>query len=283
MRTSSRAGIRICPARAPARMTLPDLALLLDAPVDALRGERPAEHIWHVAVRNHPGDRILSDAEWGEVAVAMVAAAGIAGHGDEQACRWIAVRHAPDHIHLLATLARQDGRHPRLRGDILAMHAAARAFEARWGLTEMSPLDRTARRRPVTGEAEKAARRGLAETAREPLQRTVRRAAAWPTTMPISWSGSVTSGWACASAVAMTVCWWGTRWRCPAIVRTAACARCGSRVRSWRTTCPWRGSASVSPRTSPRPGRRWPRRVSVRLSRTGCGRRSAVIAAAHPL
>ncbi|MFF9981135.1 hypothetical protein [Streptomyces erythrochromogenes] len=42
----------------------------------------------------------------------------------------------------------------------------------------MSPLDRTARRRLVIGEAEKAARRGLAETAREALQRTVRTAAA---------------------------------------------------------------------------------------------------------
>lgn len=41
----------------------------------------------------------------------------------------------------------------------------------------MSPLDRTARRRPATGEAEKATRRGLTETAREVLQRTVRTAA----------------------------------------------------------------------------------------------------------
>lgn len=42
----------------------------------------------------------------------------------------------------------------------------------------MSPLDQTARRRPVPGEAEKAARRGLVETAREVLQRSVRTAAA---------------------------------------------------------------------------------------------------------
>lgn len=167
-----------CPARTPGRMTLADLALLLDAPVEALRGPKPEEHVWHVSVRNAPGDRRLSDAEWADVAAAMVHAAGIAEHGDERACRWIAVRHADDHIHILATLARQDGRHPRLRGDIPAMHTAARTFEARWGLTEMSPLDRTARRRPVTGEAEKAARRGLAETARESLQRTVRQAAA---------------------------------------------------------------------------------------------------------
>ncbi|MFD8983375.1 transposase [Streptomyces sp. NPDC059564] len=41
----------------------------------------------------------------------------------------------------MATLARQDGRNPCVRGDILAMHTAARAFEARWGLTPRSPLD----------------------------------------------------------------------------------------------------------------------------------------------
>ncbi|MFB8023046.1 mobilization protein [Streptomyces rubiginosohelvolus] len=159
-------------------MTLSDLALLLDAPVDALRGPKPAEHVWHVSVRNEPDDRVLSDTEWATVAAEMVAAAGLAPHGDTQACRWVAVRHADDHIHLVATLARQDGRHPRIRGDIPRMHTAARAFETAWDLTPMSPLDRTARRAPVTGEREKAARRGLPESARESLQRTVREAAA---------------------------------------------------------------------------------------------------------
>lgn len=138
--------------------------------------------MWHVSVRNEPDDRVLSDAEWATVAAEMVAAAGIAPHGDTQACRWVAVRHADDHIHLVATLARQDGRHPRIRGDIPHMHTAARAFETAWNLTPMSPLDQTARRAPVTGEREKAARRGLTESARESLQRTVREAAARATT-----------------------------------------------------------------------------------------------------
>ncbi|MBD3550652.1 mobilization protein [Streptomyces sp. SP18CM02] len=167
-----------CPARNPDRMTLSDLALLLDAPVEALRGPKPAEHVWHISVRNDPTDRTLSDAEWATVAAEMVHAAGIAPHGDTHACRWVAVRHADDHIHIVATLARQDGRHPRIRGDIPRMHTAARAFEAAWGLAPMSPLDRTARRAPVTGEREKAARRGLPEAARDSLQRTVREAAA---------------------------------------------------------------------------------------------------------
>ncbi|MFI0596732.1 mobilization protein [Streptomyces griseus] len=170
-----------CPARTPDRMTLSALALLLDAPVDALRGPRPAEHVWHASVRNAPTDRVLTDTEWATVAATMVHAAGIAPHGDDHGCRWVAVRHAPDHIHLVATLARQDGRHPRIRGDIPNMHTTARAFETAWGLQPMSPLDATAHRAPATGEAEKAARRGLAETARATLQRTVREAAALAT------------------------------------------------------------------------------------------------------
>lgn len=52
-----------CPARTPGRMSPADLALLPDAPVEALRGPKPAEHVWHVSVRNHAGDRVLSDAE----------------------------------------------------------------------------------------------------------------------------------------------------------------------------------------------------------------------------
>ncbi|MDG9682376.1 mobilization protein [Streptomyces sp. DH18] len=170
-----------CPARTPDRMTLSGLALLLDAPVDALRGPKPAEHVWHVSVRNAPTDRTLTDKEWATVAAEMVHAAGIAPHGDEQACRWGAVRHAPDHIHIVATLARRDGRHPRIRGDIPNMHTAARGFETAWGLSPMSPLDETARSAPATGEKEKAARRGLEETARASLQRSVRQAAALAT------------------------------------------------------------------------------------------------------
>uniref|UniRef100_J1RUM8 Mobilization relaxase component n=1 Tax=Streptomyces auratus AGR0001 TaxID=1160718 RepID=J1RUM8_9ACTN len=59
-----------------------------------------------------PSASSLSDAEWGEIAQRIVRAAGIAPDGDDQACRWIAVRHADDHIHILATTVREDGRRP---------------------------------------------------------------------------------------------------------------------------------------------------------------------------
>ncbi|MFD5411580.1 hypothetical protein [Streptomyces nojiriensis] len=90
----------------------------------------------------------------------MVVAAGTAAHGDEHACRGIAVRHAPNHIHILAILARQDGRHPRLRGDILATHTTARAFAADWGLTPMSPPGPNRAPAPGHRGSGEAARRG---------------------------------------------------------------------------------------------------------------------------
>ncbi|MEU5164295.1 mobilization protein [Streptomyces sp. NPDC020875] len=165
------------PARSPT-MTISDLALMLDAPVHALLGRKPAKHVYHVAVRNAPEDRLLTDAEWARVAREMMHASGIAPHGDDQGCRWVAIRHADDHIHIVATQARQDGRQPRLRRDIPKMHEVARRFEAEFGLRRLTHGDGTARKWPKTGEQEKADRRQLAEPVRETLQRTVREAAA---------------------------------------------------------------------------------------------------------
>ncbi|WP_143667104.1 relaxase/mobilization nuclease domain-containing protein [Streptomyces sp. FBKL.4005] len=159
-------------------MTIADLALILDAPVHALLCKRPPKHVYHVAVRNAPEDRLLTDEEWARVAREMMHASGIAPHGDDQACRWVAIRHADDHIHIVATKARQDGRQPRLRQDIPKMHEAARKFEVEFGLRRLTHGDKTARKWPKTGEQEKAARRGLSEPVRETLQRIVREAAA---------------------------------------------------------------------------------------------------------
>lgn len=168
------------PARSPT-MTIPDLALLLDAPVYALMGKKPRKHVYHVAVRNDPHDRLLTDEEWAEVAAEMMHAAGIAPHGDERGARWVAIRHADDHIHIVATLARQDGRQPNVRRDMIRMQAAARKFEVTFGLRELVSGDKTAKVWPKSGEREKAAARGLPETVRDTLQRVVRAAAATAT------------------------------------------------------------------------------------------------------
>ncbi|MFJ4188516.1 relaxase/mobilization nuclease domain-containing protein [Kitasatospora sp. NPDC089509] len=165
------------PARAP-DMTVGELGLLLDAPVQALPGNPPAEHVYHVAVRAAPEDPLLTDEQWAEVARTMMDAAGVAPHGDSWGCRWVAIRHADDHIHIVATKARQDGIQPNLRQDIVRMQRLARQFEVRWGLRQLTSGDRTAKRWPTTGETRKASRRHLAESARDQLERAVRTAAA---------------------------------------------------------------------------------------------------------
>jgi hypothetical protein len=90
----------------------------------------------------------------------------------------VAVRHAADHIHIVATLARQDGRRPRIWNDFYRVREACQEAERRFGLRSTAPADRTASRRPTRAETEQAARRGWAEPARVTLRREVCSAAA---------------------------------------------------------------------------------------------------------
>lgn len=152
---------------------------LLRQPHAAL-GERGfAEPVWHCPVRTAPGDKLLSDAEWARVAADIMDATGLAPRGQEDdAVRWIAVRHGEDHIHIVAMLARQDGSRPRFWNDYYRLGEACRAAEERLGLQRTPPRDGTAARRPTRAEAEKAARGGREEPPRVTLRRAVQAAAA---------------------------------------------------------------------------------------------------------
>ncbi|MFE0676998.1 mobilization protein [Streptomyces sp. NPDC058867] len=150
----------------------------LDQPVSMLGRQAPKTTVWHCPVRAAPEDPILSDAQWAEIARRIVAAAGIAPAGDTEACRWVAVRHADDHIHIAATLVRQDGRRPRRDYDIRAVQREARQIEVDYGLRRLKPGDGTAAKRPTSKEHFKAKRLGQDATAREVLRRRVRRAMA---------------------------------------------------------------------------------------------------------
>ncbi|MDQ0930812.1 relaxase/mobilization nuclease domain-containing protein [Streptomyces turgidiscabies] len=162
--------------------TYGDLQRLLDQPVDMLAKEdRPAEHVWHLSVRAAPEDPILSDEQWGQIARRMVAATGIAPDGDSAGCRWAAVRHADDHIHIIATIVREDGRQARLRYDGKRSQAEARKIEADYGLRRLNTGDGTAAKRPTSAELHKAEREGRERAAREELRETVRRAVAGAT------------------------------------------------------------------------------------------------------
>jgi len=167
------------PLRADGRRDFRRLNGLLQQPHAALgpRGfERP---LWHCAVRAAPEDRMLSDDEWAQIATDIMHRTGLAPHGqDDDAVRWVAVRHGGDHIHLVAMLARQDGGKARLSNERYRVREACRAAEERYELRRTAPGDRTAARRPTRAEQEKTRRRGWEEAPRITLRRAVGLAAA---------------------------------------------------------------------------------------------------------
>ncbi|MFE3775507.1 relaxase/mobilization nuclease domain-containing protein [Streptomyces sp. NPDC059122] len=159
--------------------TLTELARHLDEPVrlrNSEFGKKVTDHVWHCPVRAAPEDRYLSDTEWGEIAQRIVQTAGIAPAGDDLACRWIAVRHAGDHIHILATTVREDGRRPKLHDSGIRVGDACREIEKDYGLRRLKKGDGTAVRRPTQAEMHKAKRLGWEQTSKEWLQDRIRAA-----------------------------------------------------------------------------------------------------------
>ncbi|MEU0843954.1 mobilization protein [Streptomyces sp. NPDC005962] len=164
------------PGRDP-NATLKNLQQLLDQPVMALaKHARPAKHVWHTSVRADPGDRPLSDEEWGDIARRIVAATGIDPGEGQPGCRWAALRHADDHIHIIATLVTEAGHRPDDYRSGTRAQAEARLIEKELDLHQVAPGDGTAAQRPTSAERHKADRQGRERTAREELRETVRRA-----------------------------------------------------------------------------------------------------------
>ncbi|MFE1289316.1 relaxase/mobilization nuclease domain-containing protein [Streptomyces sp. NPDC058751] len=165
------------PGRDPSA-TKTDLRHLLDQTLSLLEADqRPDKHVWHCSVRAAPDDPILSDEQWGDIARRMVAATGI-DPGDGAGCRWAAVRHADDHIHIVATLVREDGRRPDHHRSGKRAQTECRLIEKELGLRQVAAGDGTAAKRATSAERHKADREGRDRPARDELRETVRRAVA---------------------------------------------------------------------------------------------------------
>ena len=164
------------PGRAPLdqhHALLSELADYLDQPVrvrEQRTGKKVPQHVWHCPVRTAPGDRYLTDEEWAQVARRIVHATGIAPDGDDAGCRWIAVRHAEDHIHIMATTVREDGRRPRNNRDGQRAQAECRKIEEELGRCRLKSGDFTPAPMPTSAEQAKAQRAGNSVTAREWLR-----------------------------------------------------------------------------------------------------------------
>ncbi|CNG55874.1 Uncharacterised protein [Mycobacterium tuberculosis] len=166
------------PTRRDGKRDFRRLDALMQQPLELLGERNHPKPVWHVAVRAHPDDPVLSDRQWGDIAAEIMKRTGLAPSGDDEAVRWFAVRHADDHVHIVATLARQDGTRPSVWNDGYRLRSACRVVENRYGLRPTAPADRTAARRPKRAETEKAERVGRTEPARSALRRHVATAAA---------------------------------------------------------------------------------------------------------
>jgi hypothetical protein len=138
------------------------LAAALSAPVRAANVDPATKPVYHLAIAaakdprtGQLRDKHLSDGQWADIAAEYLHQLGLAKRGDEQAVRWVAVRHADDHIHVVATLARQDGRRVFPRNDHYRAREASLTVEARYGLIRTSPAGRTSSRPPSRGETRK--------------------------------------------------------------------------------------------------------------------------------
>ncbi len=138
------------------------LAAALSAPVRAANVDPATKPVYHLAIAAAKDprtgqllDKMLSDGQWADIAAEYLHQIGLAKRGDEQAVRWVAVRHADDHIHVVATLARQDGRRVFPRNDHYRAREASLTVEARYDLIRTSPAGRTSPRPPSRAETRK--------------------------------------------------------------------------------------------------------------------------------
>lgn len=157
------------------------LADELDAP-RRIHGVDPGKgHVYHVPVSLHVDDGELTDEQWREIAEYAADQLGFTERDGRAGVPWIAVRHGVskngnDHIHFVATLLREDGTIPDIRGDYRTWSRISQEIETRFGLTRTR--SKGAGLPGLTrGEIAKAEREGEPETARETLARQVRACA----------------------------------------------------------------------------------------------------------
>jgi hypothetical protein len=158
------------PRRSTGRADVTRLAGLLDAAVKAGGVGKYAKPVYHLALSAAPGDRTLTEDEWADIAAQYLDRLGLAQRGDSDAVRWVAVRHADNHVHVVATLVRQDGRRVFPHHDFYRAREVSLDVERQYRLTPTSPADRTAGRETTRAELRKhqAALRARAEAGLPP-------------------------------------------------------------------------------------------------------------------
>jgi hypothetical protein len=156
------------------------LGASLDAANDSYGRNPTGGHIWHVSLSLPPGDRPLTDDQWGEMANCVMSAVGFEREGLEPAA-WVAVGHGTSaqgnqHLHIAASLVRLDGTRVEIWQDRRTLSLVCAELEQTYGLIVVEGRGGKGMPGLTRAELERTAREQLAEPPRIALARMVRGA-----------------------------------------------------------------------------------------------------------
>ncbi|GAB3186174.1 hypothetical protein GCM10027060_26620 [Nesterenkonia halophila] len=112
------------------------------------------KHVWHCSLSLSVRDGVLADDRWQEVASDFMQAMDLDDPSSPKSpVRWAAIRHGfsesgNDHIHIIASLIRDDGTKASVHNDFQRAQSASRALEVKHGL---EPLESKTAERSTRG------------------------------------------------------------------------------------------------------------------------------------
>lgn len=157
-----------------------DIANALDRAKQFYKTEVDGGHVFHCSLSLAAEEGQLSDEQWGAIANDFMKDMDFTEDGGKAPARWVAVRHGlskngNDHIHIVASMVRDDGTKWNSWKSKYKSQQVARALENKYGLTELDAV--RAERGYTPAEQAKATRQGLPEVERHSLARKVRTCA----------------------------------------------------------------------------------------------------------
>ena len=146
-------------------------------------GEIEANHVWHCSLSLSPEEAALGDEVWGRIASDFMSEMGFSGTDGKAPCRWVAIHHGSaknggDHIHIAATIVREDGTKWSPWYDQRRAQKACNVLEHRYGLLVVESREHARGSRCDSAAAQNAAKRaGTSRTGRAVLEERLRAAA----------------------------------------------------------------------------------------------------------
>lgn len=146
-------------------------------------GEIEATHVWHCSLSLSPEEAALGDEVWGRIASDFMDEMGFTGSDGKAPCRWVAIHHGSaknggDHIHIAATIVREDGTKWSPWYDQRRAQKACNVLEHRYGLLVVESREHGRGSRCDSAAAQNAAKRaGASRTDRAVLEERLRAAA----------------------------------------------------------------------------------------------------------